>query len=104
MSIDFGSVAISLMSFTVSTLLLLFAYRGFRTSRNWGFLVLAVALVLVPWLMDVVDRPLVTWIHQQGRSLRFFGMIQLAQLAVQNSLLGAALILLARPLHRSRRA
>ena len=104
MSITSDSIFVSFITLAASFALLFFAYRGFRASRNPGFLVLALALVLIPWVMNLVDGPLAEWVQARGWSARRYGLIALAQHSLSMTLLAWSLVLLARPLHRGRRA
>lgn len=104
MSIASDSIFVSFIALAASSALLFFAYRGFRASRTPGFLVLALALVLIPWVMNLIDGPLAEWVYERGASRQAFSLIRLAQHSLSMSLLSVALILLARTLHRGRRA
>jgi hypothetical protein len=93
-----------LVSTSLNIVLLFFCIRAYRRSGERGFLLLATALVILPMLSGIANRPLLNWVHDRGWSAQEYGLLNFAQLSLEMTLVSVALILLARPLHRGRRA
>ncbi len=103
MTIGWESLLWTAVSYSLSGAALFFCFRAYRRSMQRGFLLLAVALVVMPLLGHLARRPLRNWLHDRGWSVQEASLLDLAQISLEMTLLSAALILLARPLHRGRR-
>ncbi|MBT5775582.1 MAG: hypothetical protein HOH95_14540 [Dehalococcoidia bacterium] len=93
-----------IVSTLLSVILLFFCIRAYLRSGQRGFLLLTVALVVLPQLSGLMRRPLLDWAQDRGWSAQEYGVLSLAQFSLEMVILAWALILLARPLHRGRRA
>ena len=103
MSVATDALFWGFISTALSAMLLFFCFRAYRRSGQRGFLLLALALVVLPTVEGFVNRPLIDWVRDQGGTAQTYGMVVLIQRAIAMILVSAALILLARPLHRGRR-
>ncbi len=109
MTIGWESLPWTVLSYSLTAALLFFCVRAYRRSAQVGFLVLAVGLVVWPFVGLQIIWPLLDRFLdevREGRRSRGEMMLARSLLAsVGSSLfLAWALILLARPLHRGRRA
>lgn len=109
MTIGWESLLWTVISYSLTAALLFFCFRAYRRSTQRGFLLLGFALVIWPFIGWQIVGPLLQRLLDEVRDGRVsrseFALVRTLPMSVGTALfLAWSLILLARPLHRGRRA